>query len=81
MIKIAQTNKDYCIQKFHGINKKYSLTCKNCKIVIPKQLEEQVVEHYHNALNHPGERHIELSISPHFYWKNLHKTVDEICTK
>ena len=60
---------------------KYSLILKNRIIVIPKQLEQQVVEWYHNTLCHPGETRTELSISPHFYWKNLRKTVLEICTK
>ena len=50
-------------------------------VVIPKQLEKLVVEWYHNALCHPGETRTELSISQHFYWKNLRKTVHEICTK
>ena len=49
--------------------------------MIPKQLEKQVVEWYHNALCHPGETRTELSISQHFYWKNLRKTVHEIYTK
>ena len=37
LIKILQTNKDYSIQKVHGANKKYFLSRKNYKIVIPKQ--------------------------------------------
>ena len=40
-------------------------------LVIPKQLEKQVVEWYHNALYYPGETHTELSISEHFYWETL----------
>ena len=44
LIKIAQNNKDYSIQNFHGADKKYSLICKNRKIVIPKQLEKQVID-------------------------------------
>ena len=40
LIKIAQTNKGYSIQNFQGANKKYSLICKNSKIVIIKQLEK-----------------------------------------
>ena len=35
LIKIARNNNDYSIQKFHGVDKKYSLICKNCKTVIP----------------------------------------------
>ena len=81
LIKIAQTNKDYSIQNFHRADKKYSLICKNRKIVIPKQLEKQVMEWYHNVLCHRGETRIELNISQYFYWKNLRKTVHENCTK
>ena len=81
LLKIAQNSKDYSIQNFHGADKKYSLICKNRKIVIPKQLQKQVVEWYHNALCHPGETRTELSISQHVYWKKLRKTVHEICTK
>ena len=40
LIKITQNNKDNSIQNFHGADKKYSLICKNHKILIPKQLEK-----------------------------------------
>ena len=49
--------------------------------MIPKQLEKQVVEWYHNVLCQSGETRTELSISQNFYWKNLCKTVHEICTQ
>ena len=78
LIKITKNNKDYSIQNFHEVDKKYSLVCKNRKVVISKQLEKQVVEWYHNALYHLGETLTELSNSLHFYWKNLRKTVHEI---
>ena len=45
--KDKQNNKFYSIQNFHGANKKYSLFYKTP--VIPKQLEKQVKEWYHNA--------------------------------
>ena len=51
------------------------------KIVIPNQLEKQVVEWYHNALCSPGEIHTELFISRHFCWKNLRKILHKICTE
>ena len=51
------------------------------KIVIPKLLEKQVVEWYHNALCHLGETCTELSIAQHIYWKILRKTVHDICSK
>ena len=49
--------------------------------MIPKLLGKKKVEWYHNALCHPGEPRIELSIAQHFYWKNLSKTVHEVCSK
>ena len=40
LISIAQNERNYSIQNFHGANTKYSLICKNHKIVILKQLEK-----------------------------------------
>ena len=67
LIKVAQNNKDYSIHNFHGADKNYFFTCKNHKIVIPKQLEKQVIECNTNVLCHPGETCTELSISQHFF--------------
>ena len=60
LIKIAQINEDYSIQNFYRANKKYFLIRKNRNIVIPKQLEKQVEESYHDVLCHTGETHTEL---------------------
>ena len=81
LIKLAKTDKNYSIKQFHGADKKYSLICRKHKIVIPKQLEKRVVEWYHHTLCHPGETRTELTISQHYYWKNLRKTVHEVCSK
>ena len=81
LIKITKEKSDYSIKTFHGADKKYSLICRNNKIVIPKQLETRVVEWYHHALCHPGETRTELTIAQHFYWKNLRKTVHQVCSK
>ena len=69
LIKITQTNKNYFTFNFHGANKNYSLICKNCKIVIPKQLEKQVIDWHHSVLRHPKETRTELIISQHFIGK------------
>ena len=66
LIKSAELNKNYSIKHFHRADKIYSLICRKHKIVIPKLLKKQVVEWYHNALCHPGEILIELSIAQHF---------------
>ena len=79
LIKIAKTDKNYSIKQFHGAGKKYSLICLNNKIVITKQLQRYIVQWYHDTLSHPGETRIELTIAQHFYWKNLRKTVQDVC--
>ena len=58
--------KDYSMKHFHGIDEKYSLICGKHKMVIPKLVEKQIVEWYHNALCHPGETCTELHIAQHF---------------
>ena len=60
LIETTKLKKDYSIKFFHGADKKDSLICTTHKIVIPKLLEKQVVEWYHNALCHSGETHTEL---------------------
>ena len=39
------------------------------------------VEWYYNVLCNPEESNAELFKAQHFYWKNLHKTIHEICSK
>ena len=80
LIETAILNLDYSIQHFYKADKKYSLICEKQKIVVLKLLEKQVVEWYHNDLCRPGETRTELSIAQHFYWKNLRKTVREVCS-
>ena len=68
------------VKQFHGAGKKHSLICLNNKIVIPKQLQRHIVQWYHDTLSHPGETRTELTIAQHFYWKNLRKTVQDVCS-
>ena len=82
LIEKAKSNvNDYSIKHFHGADKKYSLICYKGKIVIPLKLQKRLVEWYHHTLCHPGETRTELSINQHFYWKNLRKTVHDVCSK
>ena len=46
---IAESNKDYSIKYFHGIEEKYSVICSKYIILIPILLAKQVVEWYHNG--------------------------------
>ena len=81
LIEVAKLNKDYSIKHFHRVEKDYSLICRKQKFVIPKLLKRRVVEWYHNALCHRWETCAELSIAQHFYLKELHKTVHDVCSK
>ena len=58
-----KSNKVYSIKYFHETGKKYSLICREHKIVIPKLPEKQIVEYYHNASCHPGEIYLWFNIS------------------
>ena len=72
---------DYSIKQCNGAGKKYSLIGRRRKIVIPKSIQNTLVEWYHNILCHPGETRTKLTIGQHFYWKGLQKTVHDICSK
>ena len=69
-METAKSNKFYLIEQFHGADKKYSLFYRKHKTVIPKLLEKQEVEWYHNALCHSAKTCTELSIAQHFYLVN-----------
>ena len=49
--------------------------------MIPKDLQEPMVQWYHTYLSHPGTTRTEATISQHFYWKGLRNTVHDICSK
>ena len=40
-----------------------------------------MVQWYHEMLCHPGSTRTEATIAQHFYWKNLRKTVRNVCSK
>ena len=81
LLETAKKNNQFKIKKIEGVEKIYSLICFNNKIVVPKDLQKRMVQWYHTTLNYLGESRIELTISQHFYWKSLHKTVHNICSK
>jgi transposase InsO family protein len=66
---------------FTHSSKEYNLIVRNGKIVIPATLQDKTVEYYHQLLMHPGETRTELTISQHYYWKNMRQTCHRICSK
>ena len=71
LIETAKSNNEYSIKHFHMVDKKYSLICRKHKIVIPKVLEKQVVDH--NALSVRRNSYWAIDGST-FLLDNLHKT-------
>jgi len=68
---LKQDNSKYSVQDFHGGGKTRSLVCYNDKIVVPRNLQEHVVDWYHTVLCHPGINRTEESISQHLYWPKM----------
>ena len=80
--KKALTNDLYTLKTFcGGKTTPHELIVKHDKIVIPKDIQEQLVQWYHTQLCHPGETQTEATIRQHFYWKDLQKDVQNICKK
>ena len=75
----ALAAKTYTVKTFCGGDKQWDLAIFKDKIVIPKALQKHVVNWYHDQLCHPGMTRTELSITQHFYWKNLRKDVEKVC--
>ena len=77
----AKTNptNNYSLQQFCGGGKIRHLICYDGKIVIPKSLQTRIVQWYHTNLCHPGETRTENTIRQYLTWKNLRKTVEQVC--
>ena len=82
---LEQVQKDsknnYSLNIFRGGGKERKVICKNDKIVIPKMLQERIVQWYHTTLCHPGETRTEQTIRQNFTWTNLRETVHKVCSK
>ena len=61
----------YQIKEFLGGGKTRSLACYNEKIVVPKMLQEHVIDWYHITLCHPGINRTEETIAQHLFWPKM----------
>ena len=68
------------LKTFHGGGKNRDLVCYKDKILMPKLLQKRTVQWYHDMLCHPGKTRTEATISQHFYWKNMRKDVEKVCS-
>jgi hypothetical protein len=51
------------------------LLFKDCKMVTPKVLPNQIVSWYHHYLQHPGHTHLEERLCTAMYWKSMRHTI------
>ena len=72
--KVQYDNK-YSTRKYHGGGKVRELIVKDSKIVIPKVLQQRIIDWYHTHLLHPGDNRTEQTIRQHFTWKGMRQQV------
>ena len=81
LIKDVKSNK-LRFNSFHGGRKTFLLICNNInKIVIPKTLQNRLVDWYHTQLCHPGQTRTYSKINQNFTWSKLEETVKDICKR
>ena len=69
----------YKTKKFTHSDYSYDLVTRDGKIVIPKSMEQEVTEWYHEHLLHPGEKRLELTLRQHFTFIGLGPKVTKVC--
>ena len=79
-LDIKKRPAQYILHSFRGGGKVQKLICnKEKKIIIPKVLQNRIVQWYHTYLSHPGINRTEQTIRQHFTWTNLRQTVYDLC--
>ena len=64
------TEEGYTTQLFENIK----VLCKDGKLVIPKDLQDQAVAWYHHYLQHPGSTYLKETLCSAMYWKGIQNT-------
>lgn len=75
LIQKTKRNKEYHTVELEGVK----LIAKHGKVMVPPSLQSQVVECYHDLLQHPGMTRMEATIRHIFDWRGLRETVEEHC--
>ena len=71
----TQNHKHFALKPFHGGGTTTQLICYKDKIVVPKTLQNRVIDFYHTRLCHPGINRTEETISQYFYWQNMRNDI------
>ena len=69
----------YSTKNYRFSDKSYDLITRDDKIVIPKSMERQVTEWYHENLLHPGQKRLELTLRQHFTFIGLGPMTTRVC--
>lgn len=65
----------YELKEYHGGGKLFKLICYKSKIVVPKSLQNHIVDWYHTVLCHPGINRTEETIGQHLWWPLMRKHI------
>ena len=65
-------------QEKHGA---LQLWTKDGRIVIPKTLKEDVMQWYHETLQHPGQQRMYNTLRQQWYWRGMKKDIDNMVSK
>ena len=66
---------------FRHSDSNYDLLTKDGKIVVPKSLQKQGTQWYHDTLLHPGGTRLEATLRQHYCWTGLKTAVNNLCGK
>jgi hypothetical protein len=79
---LCQSPKQYKTVTWKHGNHEYQLVVDNNRcIYIPKQLQQHACMWYHQMLMHPSKTQTELTITQHYMWKGMCKTVKHVCLR
>ena len=69
----------YSTKSYRFSDKSFDLITRDDKIVIPKSMELEVTEWYHEHLLHPGEKRLELTLRQHYTFIGLGPMTQKVC--
>jgi hypothetical protein len=75
LLRKAKRDPAYGSVELEGV----TLIAKHGKVMVPTTLQSQVVDCYHELLQHPGMTRMEATIRHVFDWRNLREMVEEHC--
>ena len=72
---MAIPNHELKSKVFHGGGMSRKLWTPYNEIVVPKSMQDKIIQWYHTVLLHPGHDRSERTISQHFWWPKLREHI------